>query len=161
LRTDKRWSSQFCMQRCRKQYKTDKEVGKSSMILIPCDSEVSSQTAIQLRPMNHSAHSPVPKFTIHSVDKFDIHNPRFPTAGINSTEDLLVVHDCRTSTDKATAAVRNGIAGLVGGRSPRWRGIGTRRRTRRGTSGHRWGRGVRARGRAGGRRTRRCAPGRG
>ena len=28
-------------------------VGKSSMILIPCNYKVSSQTAIQPRPMNH------------------------------------------------------------------------------------------------------------
>ena len=67
LRTDKRWSSQFCMQRCRKQYKTDKKVGKRSIILTPCNSNVSSQTAIQLRPMNHSAHAPVPKFTTRSI----------------------------------------------------------------------------------------------
>ena len=42
-------------------------VGKSSMILIPCNYKVSSQTAIQPRPMNHSAHAPVPKFTTRSI----------------------------------------------------------------------------------------------
>ena len=42
-------------------------IGKSSMILIPCNSKDSSQTAIQLRPMNHSAHAPVPKFTTRSI----------------------------------------------------------------------------------------------
>lgn len=168
LRTNKGGSSQFYMQRCRKQYKTDKSNRKELDDFDPLQLQLRILRSNCYPAKDHciTLSTLQTKLTPHNMvtgfDEFNTLNSQFPDRKHRFNRgftDNFRLPGIEAQSDKATTAVTAGTVWLVGSCSPLWRGIGTRRRTRRGTSGHRRGRGGRARAPEGGRRTRRCARG--